>query len=207
MNVGWLVFASLLADFLLGIFASLGLEHTTVPADYARRHYLLFTFPYSHGFGALLLWSLLLGLLLSRALGFSCRRVWIVIALVALSHFLLDGLVHVAGLPLLGQNSPKFGLALWNNMPLELSLETVMAAIGLLIYWGVCGSAQSRLSRYGIALFVLLVTAMTWTQLLLTTAPKPRQLSVSWIVVPVVFSAIAYGLDRGRVRRTFSLAD
>jgi hypothetical protein len=55
LNAGWLVFAALLSDFLLGIFASLGLEHASVPADYATRHYLLFTFPYSHGLLALLL--------------------------------------------------------------------------------------------------------------------------------------------------------
>jgi len=53
--VGWLVFAAVLADFLLGIFAGLGIEHATVPRDYAHKHYLLFTFPYSHGLLTLLL--------------------------------------------------------------------------------------------------------------------------------------------------------
>jgi hypothetical protein len=52
LNVGWLVFAALVSDFLLGIFALIGLEHASVPPDYAQRHYLLFTFPYSHGPGA-----------------------------------------------------------------------------------------------------------------------------------------------------------
>src|SRR5215813_13584721 len=92
VNVGWLVFAALLADFLLGIFASIGLEHASVPADYPHRHYLLFTFSYSHGFVALFVWSVLLGVLLSRALRLTAQRVWIVIALVALSHFLFDEL-------------------------------------------------------------------------------------------------------------------
>jgi hypothetical protein len=39
VNVGWLVFGSFLADFLLGIFALMGLEQAHVPADYASRHY------------------------------------------------------------------------------------------------------------------------------------------------------------------------
>ena len=57
INVGLLIFAALLADFLLGIFAALGLEQAHVPPDYASRHYLTFTFPYSHGLVSLLIWE------------------------------------------------------------------------------------------------------------------------------------------------------
>jgi len=198
LNVGWLVFAALLADFLLGIFASLGLEHATVPVDYASKHYLLFDFPYSHGLLALLMWSLIFGFLASRNVGLESRRIWLVVGVVVLSHFLLDGLVHVAGLPLMGESSPKLGLGLWNHMPLELALETAMAMVGIAVYWKLAGS--SSVSRYGMSIFVVLFTAMTWTQLLVTTPPKAQQLNISWIVVPVVLSAIAYGLDRKRER-------
>jgi hypothetical protein len=200
LNAGWLVFAALLSDFLLGIFASLGLEHASVPADYATRHYLLFTFPYSHGLLALLLWATLAGFLISRAGGFDGKRVSIVVALVVLSHFVLDGLVHVAGLPLAGENSPKLGLGLWKHLPLELLIETLMAIVGIVMYWRLAGSGTSALSRYGMAIFVALVTALTWTQLFATTPPAPHEATVAWIVIPLVFSAIAYGLDRSRAR-------
>jgi hypothetical protein len=196
LNVGWLVFAAFLSDFLLGIFASFGLEHATVPADYASRHYLLFTFPYSRGLLALLLWATVFGVLISRV-GLQGSRAGLVVGLVVLSHFLLDGLVHVAGLPLIGESSPKLGLGLWNHMPVELALETVMAFVGLAVYWKLAES--SSLGRYGMTIFVVLFTAMTWTQLALTTPPKTQELKVSWIVVPLVLSAIAYGLDRKRV--------
>jgi hypothetical protein len=198
LNVGWLVFGALLADFLLGVFASFGLEHATVPENYAARHYLLFNFPYSHGLLALLCWAVVFGFLVSRVLGLEGRRIWLVGGVVVFSHFLLDGLVHVAGLPLVGESSPKLGLGLWNHMPLELALETLMALVGIAIYWKLAGS--SSLSRYGMTVFAVLFTAMTWTQLTLTTPPKAQQLTVSWIVVPLVLSAIAYGLDRQRVR-------
>ncbi|MBZ5684428.1 MAG: hypothetical protein LAP86_05275 [Acidobacteriia bacterium] len=198
LNVGWLVFAALLADFLLGIFAFFGLEHATVPVDYASRHYLLFDVPYSHGLLALLTWSLIFGFLASRSVGLEARRIWLVVGLVVLSHFLLDGLVHVAGLPLIGKTSPKLGLGLWNHMPLELALETAMAIVGIAVYWKLAGS--SSVSRYGMSIFVLLFTAMTWSQLLVTTPPKAQQLNVSWMVAPVVLSAIACGLDRQRER-------
>jgi len=201
LNVGWLVMAALLSDFLLGIFAALGLEHSAVPDNYAARHYLLFTFPYSHGLLPLIVWAAIFGFLISRPHRFDAKRIWIVIALVVLSHFVLDGIVHVAGLPIAGENSPKFGLGLWNYLPVELTIETLMAVAGIAIYWTLSGSRASALSRYGIAIFVLLVTAMTWTQITLTTPPKPQQLTVSWIVVPIALSLIAYALDRKRVRQ------
>jgi len=61
-------------DFLLGVFGFLGLEHATVPDDYTHRHYLLFTFPYSHGLLPLFLWAAIAGLLISRLSGLDRAR-------------------------------------------------------------------------------------------------------------------------------------
>ena len=198
LNVGWLVFAAVLADFLLGIFAALGMERAAVPADYAHKHYLLFSFPYSHGLLSLFFWAILFGFLLSLTSGQDRRRVGLVVGLVVLSHFLLDGLVHVAGPPLVGENSPKLGLGLWKNMPVELGLETLMAVLALVIYWRLAGN--SSITRYGMTAFIVLFTAMTWTQLAMTSPPKTEELTVSWLVAPILLSAIAYGLDWKRLR-------
>src|SRR5262249_7898883 len=159
-----LVMAALLSDFLLGIFAAIGLEHATIPSDYTTRHYLLFTFPYSHGLLALIVWAAVFGFLVSREYAADPKQIGVVVALVVLSHFVLDGLVHVASLPLAGENSPKFGFGLWNHLPLELGIETVMAVIGVAMYWSLAGASFSAVGHYGIAIFVALVTAMTWTQ-------------------------------------------
>jgi hypothetical protein len=200
LNAGWLVFASVLADFLLGVFAWLGLERADVPPDYATKHYLIFTFPYSHGFVALLFWSIMFGLAVASAQGADRGRVFIVVAMVAFSHFVLDALVHVAGLPLAGQHSPKIGLGLWTHMPWELALETLMSIGAVAIFWKT--AAVSALSRYGVASFVALLCALTWTQLSMTTPPVAAQLIPSWIVSPVLFGAIVYALDRKRVAAT-----
>jgi len=199
LNVGLLIFAALLADFLLGIFASLGLEHASVPDNFPARHYLLFTFPYSHSLLALIVWATIFGFLISRAYGPDAKRIWLVVGLVVLSHFVLDGLVHVVGLPLLGENSPKVGFGLWKYMPAELTLETVMAIAGLAVYWTIGGAGTSVVARYGIAALTMLFTAITWTQLGLVAPPKARALEISWIVVPVLLSVVAYFLDRPRL--------
>jgi hypothetical protein len=201
LNVGWLVFAAMLADFLLGVFASLGLEHANVPADYASRHYLTFSFPFSHGLLPLIAWSVCFGFLVSRVLGVDRWRVFFVVSAVAFSHFVLDALVHVSGLPLAGENSPKVGLGLWKHMPLELSLETLMALAGVVIYLRAGGADSGRGSRWGIPVFLAVLTAMTWTQLLVSVPPRPADLIPGWIAAPLVFAVIAYLCDRKRVAR------
>lgn len=206
LNVGWLVFAAFLADFLLGIFAAMGLEHATVPADYASRHYLLFTFPYSHGLLPLVLWGALFGLLVSRLQRGERQLVLVVVAIGVLSHFVLDGLVHVAGLPIAGENSPKLGLGLWKNMPLELGLETVMTLVAIGFYLKLAGIRTSAVSRWGVPVFMLLLCALTWTQLFETEPPTVAQLIPSWIIAPVVLSAIPFLLDWKRAKAAANTA-
>jgi len=193
INVGLLIFAAFLADFLLGIFAAFGLERAHVPPDFATRHYLTFTFPYSHGMVSLLLWGVLLGGLFCWLDRRDRTRAFLVIAALVFSHFILDAVVHASELPLLGENSPKVGLALWNHMRLELTVETLMAIAGVVIYWKLQGG--SKVTRWAMAIFTLLLTALTWTQLFATQAPSPSQLVPTWIIAPLVFSLIPFAID------------
>jgi len=198
LNVAWLVFAALLADFLLGCFALAGLESAHVPADYAHRHYLTFTFPYSHGFVALVSWATLFAALAAGVHRSERKLVFVVVACVVFSHFVLDALVHVVGLPLLGDASPKLGLGLWRNMPLELVVETLLCVAGAVMFWR---TAQgSKRSRYGIAIFIAIFCALTWTPLAAHEPPQLGQLIPGWIATPLVLAGIAYAIDRKRVR-------
>jgi hypothetical protein len=201
LNVGWLVFGAYLSDFLLGIFVWLGIERYDVPTDLATNHYLTFTFPYSHGLSACLLWSTVAGMLTFGGLAgppsLRKRAAWVMAAAV-LSHFLLDGLVHVRGLPLWGEASPKLGLGLWNRLPLELSLEAIMVAVALPVYLSFT-RARNQMGRYGmIALLVLLTPVTIFGQLGLKTAPPAGPLIAGWIATPMIFAALAYWLDRQR---------
>jgi hypothetical protein len=198
LNVGWLVFAAFLADFLLGIFASIGLEGATAPPNYATSHYLLFTFPYSHGLVPLLLWAAIAGCLVSLLQNRDRMQVFFVLSAVVLSHFVLDALVHVAGLPLAGENSPKIGFGLWKHLRFELTLESLMTVGGIVLYLRFAGPHPSAASRYGMPIFMGLLAVLTWTQLLVTNPPKTAQLAPNWIIAPLLFGVIAYLLDRKR---------
>ncbi len=192
--------AAFLCDVLLGVFAALGWETWQVPPDYASRHYLMFDFPYSHGLLACMLWSLAAALV---ALWISGRKRAALVAAIALaSHFFLDALVHVRGLPVSGRGSYKIGLALWNHLGVALALEVLMAVAALLLYFQ--GTRPSgRLGRYGMPVCVAFLTVLlVGGQATSTAVPGARGLILSWILAPLAFSALVFWLDRQRAART-----
>ena len=196
LNAGWLIFAALLPDFLLGWFALAGWEGYEAPPGYPAKHYLLFTFPWSHGLAADLAWAAAASLL---AWALTRRRVAALVASIAvLSHFLLDGIVHVKGLPLDFGSGPVFGLGLWRHLPLELSIEVGMAAAGLWIY---CSAVRDRAKGRGVgmAIYIALLTVFLVAGEAGATEVPPRGgLIASWPAAPVAMAAIAFWLDRGR---------
>lgn len=194
INAGWLIFAAMLPDFLLGWFALAGWESYATPPDYASVHYLLFTFPWSHGLLADAAWAAIAG---AAAWGLARRRTAAVaVALAVLSHFLLDGLVHVKGLPLAGSEGPAFGLGWWRHLPLELSLEAAMAASALWIYRSAARTRES--SRWvGMAVYIAALAAfLIGGQAAAREVPARGGLIASWLAVPPAVSAIAFWLDR-----------
>ena len=199
VNLGLLFFATLFADFLLGIFVLLGLEEVHVPANFAELHYLTFTFPYSHGLIASLFWALLAFLLVQLlwpAPRAARGRIGWVIALAVFSHFLLDWLVHIPELPILGEASPKLGLGLWHNLALALALEALLVVIGLALYFKAVKPAR-RVTQVGVVLLMILVTGATVAgQAFSNTPPPPTGAALSWIIQPLVLGAVAYWLDR-----------
>ncbi len=87
-------------------------------------------------------------------------------------------------------------------MRAELILETLMTLAAIVLYLRLPGIRQSAISRWGLPFFLLLLCAMTWTQLSETEAPPVNALTMSWILLPLVLSAIPYFLDRRRVAMT-----
>ena len=75
-----------------------------------------------------------------------------------------------------------------------------MAGAGAVLYVIAAGAGAPRASRWGIPVFMTLLTGLTWTQLFMTTPPVPAQLAVNWMAAPLVFGVVVYTLDRKRAR-------
>lgn len=169
VNVGWLIGVAFLLDILLWLFVLIKVEGVRVPEDYSSRHYLYFDFPYSHSLVASVGWSGLV-FLIARMISKSTGKAF-VLSLAVFSHFLLDALVHPAQLPLLGEDSAKIGMGLWNYLYLELIIEVLLLSFGFWVY-SKTASIRNR-SRWILGVILLLVSAMTIGGQLAGPAPEP----------------------------------
>lgn len=199
INVGWLFFMALFFDFLLGIFVLLGLERALIPENYNELHYLYYTFPYSHGLAATILWSglifVVVKLLWPKDKGTTVAAIF---AAAAFSHFILDWLVHIPEIPLLGQDSLLVGFGLWNYLWVALFIETLILIGGLTLYLrSTSGSGFG--ANYGMIIFmgiVLIVQVMG--QAFGPPPPDVKGPATFWIIQPLIFAALAFWLDRKR---------
>jgi hypothetical protein len=191
MNAGWFVLCAFLADVLLGIFVLLGLEEVHIPPSYEFRHYLEFTFPYSHGLLATGVWAVVAA---GIARAFAPTKTALLIAGAVVSHFILDWIVHVPELPVAGEDSHKFGLAMWNAPAQAIAVEAAVVAAGLFLY-----ARTARAARWPMVAYVAALTPlMIGGQWLATNAPPVRVLAWIWIGGGILLSAVAYAIDRLR---------
>lgn len=201
INIGVLVFAALLIDFALWLFVLLGWESVLIPADYTTTHQPVFDFPYSHSLLAIVAWSALAGaavFLWYPRLKDPKLRAAVFVALAVFSHWLLDDLVHVAGLPLAGAGSSKVGLGLWQNMPVALTIEGLILVIGFGLFLAGSGLTLAR----KLWLSVLALVTLVFTVVGMTVAPPPPSvtaMAASSVVTVLVVSALAGWIGRQRL--------
>ncbi len=117
------------AFFLLLIF---GVESMRITPGIAAMNPMdLYNMPYTHSLMGSAVWAVGFGALIYA---FSRNRTAAMIgALVVLSHWFLDLLVHVPDLTIAG-NPPKLGLGLWNHPAVEMPLELAITFGALWIY-------------------------------------------------------------------------
>jgi hypothetical protein len=198
VNPGVLILAALGLDFILWTFVLLGWESVVIPANFAGTHQPEFVFPYSHGLLAAVVWSLLVAvatLAWYRPLKAAALRAALFVAMAVFSHWLLDALVHGPEMPLLGANSSKIGLGLWNSMAAALFVEALITLAGLWLF--VSSANISRGKKAG--LVVLTSVTLVFTVVGMTVAPPPPSvatMAMSSLLIIVVVCALAGWLGK-----------
>ena len=82
----------------------------------------------------------------------------IVLALLVISHWVLDFIVHRPDMPLY-PGSIRLGLDLWDSLPATLIVELAIFGGGVAIYW-LTTKPLDRIGRYATGGLVLLLIAM-----------------------------------------------
>lgn len=143
------------AFFLLLIF---GIEAMRVtPGISVMNPMDLYHMPYTHSLLGSALWAAgfaALVFILSRN-----RTAAIISALMVLSHWFLDLLVHVPDLTLAG-SAPKLGLGLWNHPGIEMPLELILT-FGALWFFAIKAKPK-RLPLLLLAGLLIAFQAVNW---------------------------------------------
>jgi len=179
-----LFIAAQLVDWAFFLFAIVGVEAMRItPGMTAMNGMDLYHMPYTHSLLGSAVWSVVFGLIILAV--YRDLVAGFLAALVVVSHWVLDFLVHAPDLTLAG-GPPKLGLGLWNypwiEMPLELGIT-----IGAFIWYmrrtkGPVGPALILLA------VLLLFQAFDWL------APPPQEAGLPLYLMALVSYAIAAGL-------------
>ena len=132
-SLGALFLAAQWSDLLWPFLLLAGIERVTVaPGDTAATPLRFDAYPISHSLLMLALWALLGGLLYFH-LGRD-RRGALVVAVLVLSHWVLDVVTHRPDLPLTPWGHTRLGLGLWNAPRLAMAVELLLFAAGVMLY-------------------------------------------------------------------------
>jgi membrane-bound metal-dependent hydrolase YbcI (DUF457 family) len=194
-SLGTLLASAELADILFPILVLLGWESAGFGGG--TNPFLALTldhYPISHSLLALIGWGVLVALL------YRWRRNYVrgavVVALLVVSHWVLDFISHRPDMPL-WPGGPKVGLELWASVPGTIVVE------GGLFVWGVwlyarTTRARDAVGRFGLWGLVALLVLLYAASLLPGGAPSPAAFAVVGMILTAVFLSLGVWVDRHR---------
>ena len=194
-SLGTLFAATSFADLLWPVLLLLGVEQAhVVPGPNPFLTLWLDAIPISHSLVTLVAWGLLLGLAVRARSG--DRQALPVIALLVVSHWVLDFVTHRPDMPLYPGGKP-LGLGLWNSVGGTVVTEVVMYVVGVWLYTSVT-QARDRIGRYGFWALIIVLLASYVSSLYAPTPTSRTALAIGGIVFGWLFVGWAGWADRHR---------
>jgi hypothetical protein len=197
-SLGILVFAAQFADLLWPILLLFGVEKVRiVPGLLAASPFDFTWYPISHSLVMQLGWGALVALIC-----FAFHRDGksaLVLGSLVPTHWVLDFVAHRPDMPIY-RGGPKYGLGMWNSIPLTISVEYVLFAAGIALYLSTT-RAKDATGKWAFWSLVALLGVLYPASLFGPPPPSVQALAWSamaiWLTVP--WAAWA---DRHRQRRS-----
>jgi len=169
-SLGALFAATSFADLLWPVFLLLGWEQAhVVPGPNPFLTLWLDSIPISHSLVTLIGWGALFGFAYRARTGDG--RGTRVLALLVVSHWVLDFVTHRPDMPLYPGGTP-LGLGLWNSVAGTVVVEAVMFVAGVWLYAGAT-RARDRVGTYGFWALIA-VLALSYAGSLFGPPPATR---------------------------------
>jgi len=184
-SLGVLVLAAQFADLLWPIFLLLGWEQVRIAPGITRVTPLDFiSYPYSHSLVAQLVWGVALG-----AVYFALRRDRrgaVIAGFCVPTHWVLDFVAHRPDMPVV-PGGERYGLGMWNSLPLTLVVEFVIYAAGIAIYLKTT-RAKDRVGIYALWSLLIFLFVMYLSATFGNAPPDVKTIAymtlAMWLLVP-----------------------
>lgn len=200
----WTLFlAAQLPDMLWAVFVLLGMEHyRIVPGITASLPLDLYYMPYTHSLVAAVAWSAIVFAACRWPIPvsvFRSNRPAFFLAVAVFSHWVLDLVVHRPDLPIY-DDAHKVGFGLWNYPLIALALESALLFGAMWLYLR-STTAASFAGRYGMIIFGLVILAVHCLLFWGPLPSSPAEGAVELGLVYMIFSAMAFWLEKKRTCR------
>jgi hypothetical protein len=205
VSLGTLFLAGQLADLLWPTLVLVGIEHLEIrPGITAVTPLDFVSYPYSHSLVALTAWGVLFGtlyVLIKR----SRMAAATTLAVVVVSHWILDVLVHRPDMPVTVSGTMRLGFGLWNSVPATLIAELSTFTAGVVLYTRKT-TARDRIGSVAFGSLVGFLLVVFFVNIF--GPPPPSVGAVAWSAEAMWLLVIwAYWVDRHRTVRSSIVAD
>lgn len=198
ISLAMLFLAAQFADVLWPVLVGAGVEVVAIdPGNTAFTPLNFIRYPYSHSLAMLIVWGLLLGGGYRAVAG--GRRTFATIAVLVVSHWVLDWVTHRPDMPLY-PGGAKVGLGLWNSIPATLVTELLMFACGVWLY-SRGTRARDGIGRWGLIALVAVLLIVYLANIVGGAPPSVTVIWVASIVGAVLVVAAAWFVDQHRAPR------
>lgn len=197
VSLGTLLVACQFADLLWPTLVLAGVERVELlpgatvvtPLDFV-------SYPYSHSLLTLCVWGVLFGLgymMVRRSKAVAA----VTIALLVLSHWVLDFISHRPDMPLTPMSDTKVGLELWASRPATMIVEIVIFTIGVVLYLRAT-RARDRIGSIGLWSLIAFLSVSYLANMFGPVPPSAA--AVAWSAQAIwVLMAWAFWVDGHRV--------
>jgi hypothetical protein len=197
VSLGMLFLAAQLADLIWPLLLLAGIEVVAIePGITAVTPLDFISYPWSHSAAMLAACGIVLAIAYRFALGGRIADA-VVLALLVVSHWVLDFASHRPDMPLTPYGTEKLGLGLWDSIPATLLVEFALLAAGTLVYLRITRAVNRAGS---LALWALIAFLAVVYLASVFGPPPPSAITVAWSAL-AMWLLVAWGfwVDRNRV--------
>jgi len=196
VGLGMAFLATALLDVIWPVLVALGVEEVRIdPGNSAFTPLQFVSYPYSHSLAGAITWAALFAVFYYRRRTLQRGSIWL--AIVVVSHWFLDLIVHRPDLPLVPGVNVRVGLGLWNSVPGTLFVEGLLFAVGLWMYLSAT-TARDRIGTWALWGLVALLLASYAAAAFGPAPPNVTTIVVADLVGTAIAVAWAYWADNHR---------